>query len=209
MATPHRPPRPPPSAYTTILDRPPPLASVPPLVLSVMPTCCEVEFSKAQHQKQPPLALCVLKRAAMRMSIVLRPASYPQKHGASWLLLEGLGRIYVDRMDGLVQINPWINLSRTGEPGESRLGGEGGFSALVDTGARLCLLGRTEGVPSPHGSPYRGPLLRGADEVTIHFCGAAMHIAAPATTAALKLDMVAHGQQTLAPCSSGVTLDMP
>ena len=53
VATPHRPPRPPPSAYTTILDRPPPLASMPPLVLSVMPTCCEAGFPRRSTRSSP------------------------------------------------------------------------------------------------------------------------------------------------------------
>ena len=71
-----------------------------PLLLSGLPMCCEVEFIEVQHQRQPLLALCVLERAAMRAGIVLRLETCPQEHDASWLLLEGLGRIYVERVDG-------------------------------------------------------------------------------------------------------------
>jgi hypothetical protein len=65
--------------------------------------CCEAEFIEVQHQRQPLLALCVLERVAMRAGIVLRLETCPQVHGASWPLLEGLGRIYVERVDGLVR----------------------------------------------------------------------------------------------------------
>jgi len=122
----------------------------------------------------------------MRAGIILRLETCPQEHGASWLLLEGLGRIYVKRVDGLVR----VNLSRTGKPGEFRLGGEGGISALIDTGAQVCLIGFAEGALSPRRSPYCGPLLRGADDTlvqclftcvfTIRFCGAAMQRTATA-----------------------------
>ena len=93
-------------------------------------------------------------------------------------------------MDGLVR----VNLSRTGKPGEFRLGGEGGISALIDTGAQVCLIGCAEGASSTRRSPYRGPLLRGADDTlveclstclfTIRFCGAAMQRAATAERSA-------------------------
>jgi hypothetical protein len=123
----------------------------------------------------------------MDAGIVLRLETCPQEHGASWLLLEGLGRIYVERVDGLVR----VNLSRTDVAGEFRLGGDGGISALIDTGAQVCLIGSEAGASALRRSPYRGPTLRGADDTavtclsscsfTIRFCGAAMQRAATAT----------------------------
>ena len=151
------------------------------------PIHCTVEFIEVQHQRQPLLALCVLEKAAMDAGIVLRLETCPQEHGASWLLLEGLGRIYVERVDGLVR----VNLSRTDVVGEFRLGGDGGISALIDTGAQVCLIGSEAGASALHRSPYRGPTLRGADDTvvtclsscsfTIRVCGAAMQRAATAT----------------------------
>jgi hypothetical protein len=69
------------------------------------PLCCDVEFIEVQNQRQPLLALCVLEKAALRAGIVLRLESCPQEHCASWLTLEGIGRIFVEREDGLVRVN--------------------------------------------------------------------------------------------------------
>jgi len=151
-----------------------------PLLLSGAPLCCDVEFIEVQNQRQPLLALCVLEKAALRAGIVLRLETCPQEHGASWLTLEGIGRIFVERVDGLVR----VNLSVGDADGHLILGSVKGISALIDTGAQVCLIGSGAKAHTPRRAPYTGPTLRGADDsvVTclsscsfmIHFCSEAM-----------------------------------
>ena len=96
------------SVFSTTFDTRGPFSvsgPVHPLLLAGAPLCCDVEFIEVQNQRQPLLALCVLERAALRAGIVLRLETCPQEHGASWLTLEGIGRIFVERVDGLVRVN--------------------------------------------------------------------------------------------------------
>jgi hypothetical protein len=157
-----------------------------PLLLSGAPLCCEVDFIEVRHQKQPLLALCVLERAALRAGIVLRLETCPQECGPSWLALQGIGRIFVERVDGLVR----VNISAGNGAGTLRLGGEEGTSALIDTGAQVCLIGGQARMQTPRRVPYDGPTLRGADDsvvtclsmlsFTVHFCASAISRAASA-----------------------------
>jgi len=90
--------------------------------------CCTVDFIVVQHQRYPLLALCVLEQAALRSGIVLKLETCPTEYGPSWLELEGLVHILVERVDGLMRVN--ISLD---SKCNLRLGSEGGIPALVDT----------------------------------------------------------------------------
>jgi hypothetical protein len=157
-----------------------------PLLLSGAPLCCEVDFIEVKSQRHPLLALCVLERAALRAGMVLRLETCPQELGASWLTIEGIGRIFVERVDGLVR----VNLSAGAGDGQLRLGEESGTSALIDTGAQVCLIGGHACMRTSRRRPYQGPTLRGADDsvvaclstltFTLHFCASAMQRAAAA-----------------------------
>ena len=157
-----------------------------PLLLSGAPLCCEVDFIEVKSQRYPLLALCVLERAALRAGMVLRLETCPQELGASWLSIEGIGRIFVERVDGLVR----VNLSVGDGDGHLRIGDESGISALIDTGAQVCLIGGHARVRTDRRRPYTGPTLRGADDsvvaclstltFTLHFCASAMQRAAAA-----------------------------
>jgi hypothetical protein len=157
-----------------------------PLLLSGAPLCCEVDFIEVKSQRYPLLALCVLELSALRAGMVLRLETFPQELGASWLSIEGIGRIFVERVDGLVR----VNLSVGDGDGHLRIGDESGISALIDTGAQVCLIGGHARVRTDRRRPYTGPTLRGADDsvvaclstltFTLHFCASAMQRAAAA-----------------------------
>ena len=134
-----------------------------PLPLSGAPLCCEVDFIEVRHQKQPLLAFCVLERAALRAGIVLRLETCPQECGPSWLALQGIGRIFVERVDGLVR----VSISAGNGAGTLRLGGEDGTSVLIDTGAQVCLIGGQARMQTPRRVPYDGPTLRGANDSVV------------------------------------------
>ena len=90
------------------------------------------------------------------------------------------------RVDGLVR----VNISAGNGAGTLRLGGEEGTSALIDTGAQVCLIGGQARMQTPRRVPYDGPTLRGADDsvvtclsmlsFTVHFCASAISRAASA-----------------------------
>jgi hypothetical protein len=144
-----------------------------------------VQFVEVQTQLHPLLSLGVIEIAAKAVGILVRLETCPAADGASWLCLDGIGRLPVSRIGGLVLIG-----FRMLAPGQILLGCESADSALIDTGAQVCLIGCAEGASSTRRSPYRGPLLRGADDTlveclstctfTIRFCGAATQRAATA-----------------------------
>ena len=129
-----------------------------PLLLAGKPIACSLEMVEVLNQQQPLFSLGVLERAAKLMGILVRLETCPAEDGASWLRLDGIGRIPVSRIGGLVLIG-----YRMVTPGRILLGCRSEHSALVDTGAQVCLFSRTSQLVSLSRSAYTGPPLRGAD----------------------------------------------
>ena len=133
-----------------------------PLLLSGKPLSIEVELIEVQAQEQPLFSLGVLERAAKRIGILLRLETCPAEDGVSWLSLDGIGRLPVSRIGGLVLIG-----FRMLRPGHVLLGCRGASSALVDTGAQVCLYSRMSQLLALEQHAYSGPPLRGADNAFV------------------------------------------
>ena len=123
---------------------------------------------EVQSQVEPLFSLGVLEVAAKSIGISLRLETCPAEDGASWLLLKGIGRIPVSRIDGLVRVG-----FRMISPGHILIGCESAHSALVDTGAQVCLFSKLSMLTALAPSPYAGPPLRGADNAFVECKSAA------------------------------------
>ena len=106
------------------------------------PLTCTVNMLEVHSQAQPLLALCALESSAARSGIVLRLETCPARSGESWLTLEGIGRIPVSRVGGLVL----IGYEQRAEAGSITLGSGFARTALVDTGAQVCLYSPQSGL---------------------------------------------------------------
>ncbi len=133
-----------------------------PLLLAGMPIACSLEMVEVLNQHQPLFSLGVLERAAKLVGILVRLETCPAEDGASWLRLDGIGRIPVSRVGGLVLIG-----YRMLTPGRVLLGCRSAHSALIDTGAQVCLFSQTSQLVSLLRSAYTGPPLRGADNAPL------------------------------------------
>ena len=144
------------------------MAEAAPNVLAGGPFCISVQMIEVQSQVEPLFSLGVLEVAAKSIGISLRLETCPAEDGASWLLLKGIGRIPVSRIDGLVRVG-----FRMISPGHILIGCESAHSALVDTGAQVCLFSKLSMLTALAPSPYAGPPLRGADNAFVECKSAA------------------------------------
>jgi len=118
-----------------------------------------VQFVEVQTQRQPLLSLGVIEAAARLSGILVRLQTCPAEDGASWLCLDGLGRIPVSGIGGLVLIG-----FRMLSPGHILLGCPSTDSALIDTGAQVCMFSKSSRLTVLLRSAYTGPVLIGADD---------------------------------------------
>ncbi len=132
------------------------------------PFCVNVQMIEVQAQVEPLFSLGVLEVAAKTIGISLRLEMYPAEDGASWLSLKGIGRIPVSRIDGLVLVG-----FRMLKLGHILFGCASAHSALVDTGAQVCLFSKLSTLKALAPSPYVGPPLRGADNAFVECKSAA------------------------------------
>jgi hypothetical protein len=132
------------------------------------PFCIDVQMIEVQAQVEPLFSLGVLEVAAKRIGISLRLETCPAEDGASWLSLKGIGRIPVSRIGGLVLVG-----FRMLRPGHMLIGCASAHSALVDTGAHVCLFSKLSMLKAVAPTPYVGPPLRGADNAFVECKSAA------------------------------------
>jgi len=133
-----------------------------PRLLSGKPISVDVELIEVQAQEQPLFSLGVLEQAAKQIDILLRLETCPAEDGASWLTLDGIGRLPVSRIGGLVRIG-----FRMLRPGHVLVGCRGANSALIDTGAQVCLFSKLSKLVALEQHAYSGPPLRGADNAYV------------------------------------------
>jgi hypothetical protein len=119
-------------------------------------------------QLQPLMALCVLEHAAAQSGIVIRLETCPAQSGVSWLTLESIGRVPVSRVGGLVLIG-----YEQRSDGTICLGSSFSRTALIDTGAQVCLFSSLSGMRPLERTVYSGPTLRGADDALVDCVSAA------------------------------------
>ena len=139
-----------------------------PLLLAGAPLTCVVQLVEVRDQAQPLFSLGVLEKAAKLAGITLRLETCPAEDGASWLSLDDIGRIPVSRIGGLVLIG-----YRMLEPGHILLGCSSVHSALIDTGAQVCLFSKFSRLLAGPSSAYCGPPLCGADNAFVECQSAA------------------------------------
>ena len=139
-----------------------------PLLLAGAPLTCILRLVELRDQVQPLFSLGVLEKSAKLVGIILRLETYPAEDGASWLSLDGIGRIPVSRIGGLVLIG-----YRMLQPGHILIGCASVHSALIDTGAQVCLFSKMSRLLAGVSSAYTGPPLRGADNAFVECQSAA------------------------------------
>ena len=98
------------------------------------PTHCSIEMVEVLNQQQPLFSLGVLERAAKLVGNLVRLETCPAEDGASWLRLDGICRIPISRIGGLVLIGYRILML-----GRVLLGCRSEHSTLIDTSAQVCL----------------------------------------------------------------------
>ena len=84
------------------------------------------------------------------------------------MAFDGIGRLPVSRIGGLVLIG-----FRMLRPGHVLVGCRGASSALIDTGAQVCLFSKLSKLVALEKHAYSGPPLRGADNAFVDFRSAA------------------------------------
>ena len=133
-----------------------------PLLLAGKPVSCKLQFLEVRDQEQPLFSLGVLEKSAKKVGIILRLETCPAEDGASWLALDGIGRIPVSRIGGLVLIG-----YRMLSPGNILIGCSSVHTALIDTGAQVCLFSKMSRLLALQSAAYTGPPLRGADNAFV------------------------------------------